>query len=523
MMDGPLLEMTDVSKTFPGVHALDGVRFDLRAGEVHALMGENGAGKSTLIKILSGVYQPNGGTILLGGQRVTIQSPHHAQALGISPVHQEVNLEPYLTVAENIFLGRQPKGRFGLVDHGRMQREASALLASLGVSIDPTALVGAISIAERQMVAIARAVSTDARIIIFDEPTSSLSERETELLFGIIQQLRSKGVGVIYISHRMEEIFRLCDRVTVFRDGRYVATKKVADTRLPEIIAMMIGRDISDLFRKEPVAIGEPVLEVRNLSKRGVLDDISFTLHRGEILGIAGLVGAGRTELARAIFGDLLPDNGQVLIEGRSVHPRSPRDAIKAGIGLVPEDRKDQGLVTGLSVQQNISMPSMRSLSRFSVISVAKEKILARDYVKRLAIRTPSMEQKVMFLSGGNQQRVVIAKWLATNPRVLIVDEPTRGIDVGAKAEIHSLMSELAKQGVGILMISSELPEVLAMSDRILVMYAGTIAGELRGDRATQEEVMHLATGQVAPATRNGHSDLPVPSSSAEGDSRYAD
>lgn len=522
-MDTPLLEMLDISKTFPGVHALDSVRFDLRAGEVHALMGENGAGKSTLVKILSGVYQPNSGTILINGLPVTIQSPHHAQALGISPVHQEVNLEPYLTVAENIFLGRQPKGRFGLVDHGRMQREAASLLAGLGVSIDPSALVGTVSIAERQMVAIARAVSTDARIIIFDEPTSSLSERETELLFGIIQRLRSQGIGVIYISHRMEEIFRLCDRVTVFRDGRYVATKNVADTRLQEIIAMMIGRDISDLFRKEAVPIGEPVLEVRNLSKRGVLDDISFTLRRGEILGIAGLVGAGRTELARAIFGDLRPDGGQVLIEGKQVQPRTPRDAIKAGIGLVPEDRKDQGLVTGLSVQQNISMPLMRSLARFSVISVAKEKALARDYVQRLAIRTPSIEQKVMYLSGGNQQRVVIAKWLATNPRVLIVDEPTRGVDVGAKAEIHSLLSDLAKQGVGILMISSELPEVLAMSDRILVMYAGTIAGELPGDRATQEEIMHLATGQEAPATGARPTGAPVRSGSAEGGSPYAD
>ena len=496
-MQTPLLEMSGISMVFPGVHALDSVRFDLLAGEVHALVGENGAGKSTLVKIMSGVYQPTEGNMLIDGQPVHVQDPNHAQALGISPVHQEVNLEPYLTVAENIFLGRQPKGRFGLIDHSRMQKDAASLLGGLGVSLDPSAVVGSLSIADRQMVAIARAVSTDARIIIFDEPTSSLTERETDLLFSIIAKLRDDGRGVIYISHRMEEIFRLCDRVTVFRDGRYVATKPVAATNLQEIIAMMIGRDVSDLFRKASVPIGAPVLQVRNLTKRGVLEDISFTLHRGEILGISGLVGAGRTELARAIFGDLRFDSGEILVQGQPVTPRSPRDAISAGIGLVPEDRKDQGLVTGLSVQQNISMPLMRALSRFSVIGLAREKALAREYVQRLAIRTPSIDQKVMYLSGGNQQRVVIAKWLATKPKVLIVDEPTRGVDVGAKAEIHALLCDLARQGVGVLMISSELPEVLAMSDRILVMHAGRIAGELQGEAATQAEIMHLATGQA--------------------------
>jgi ribose transport system ATP-binding protein len=510
-MQIPLLEMTGISKVFPGVHALDSVQFELRAGEVHALVGENGAGKSTLVKILSGVYQPTEGSILIDGRAVHVQDPNHAQSLGISPVHQEVNLEPYLTVAENIFLGRQPKGRLGLIDHARMHRDAASLLADLGVSLDPTAVVGTLSIAERQMVAIARAVSTDARIIIFDEPTSSLTDRETDLLFSIIVKLRADGRGVVYISHRMEEIFRLCDRVTVFRDGRYVATKAMADTGLQEIIAMMIGRDVSDLFRKATVPIGEPVLQVRNLTRRGVLEDISFTLHRGEILGIAGLVGAGRTELARAIFGDLRFDSGEILVQGQPVSPRTPRDAINAGIGLVPEDRKDQGLVTGLSVQQNISMPVMGALSRFNVIRLAREKALARDYVQRLAIRTPSIEQKVMYLSGGNQQRVVIAKWLATRPRVLIVDEPTRGVDVGAKAEIHALLCELAREGVGVLMISSELPEVLAMSDRILVMHAGRIAGELQGEAATQSEIMHLATGQVPKPDYPGRAVAPGP------------
>lgn len=496
MLSHSLLEMSHISKSFPGVRALEDVQFSLRAGEVHALMGENGAGKSTLVKILSGVYQPTEGQILLDGQPVQIQNPAYAQQLGISPVHQEVNLEPYLSVAENIFLGRQPRGKFGLIDRPRMQKETSELLGRIGVSIDPGALAGTISIAERQMVAIARAVSTEARIIIFDEPTSSLTGRETELLFTIIRKLRSQGIGIIYISHRMDEIFKLCNRVTVFRDGRFVACQPIEETSLEEIITMMIGRDLGDLFRKQPVPIGEVVLEVRHLTKRGVLNDISLQVHRGEIVGLAGLIGAGRTELARAIFGDLKFDQGEILIEGRPLAPRNPRDAISAGIGLVPEDRKEQGLVTGLSVQRNISLPLLRTLSRFNVINTARERALAREFVQKLAIRTPSIDQKVMYLSGGNQQRVVIARWLATKPRVLIVDEPSRGVDVGAKADIHALLCQLAGQGVAILMISSELPEVLAMSDRILVMHAGRIAGELAAGEATQEKIMNYATGR---------------------------
>jgi ribose transport system ATP-binding protein len=501
MLSQTLLEMSHISKSFPGVQALDDVQFNLRAGEVHALMGENGAGKSTLVKILSGVYQPTQGQILLAGQPIEIQNPSYAQELGISPVHQEVNLEPYLSVAENIFLGRQPRGKFGLIDHARMQRETAELLERLGVSINPAATVATISIAERQMVAIARAVSSEARIIIFDEPTSSLTDREIELLFTIITRLRSSGVGIIYISHRMDEIFKLCDRVTVFRDGRFVACKPIEETSLEDIITMMIGRDLGDLFRKQPVPIGEVALEVRHLTKRGVLNDISLQVRHGEIVGIAGLMGAGRTELARAIFGDLKFDQGEILIEGRSIAPRNPKDAISAGIGLVPEDRKDQGLVTGLSVQRNISMPLMRALSRFNIINTSKEKALAREFVQKLTIRTPSIDQKVMYLSGGNQQRVVIAKWLATEPKVLIVDEPSRGVDVGAKADIHALLCQLAGQGVAILMISSELPEVLAMSDRILVMYAGSIAGELTASEATQEKIMSYATGHQSLAT----------------------
>jgi ABC-type sugar transport system ATPase subunit len=494
----PLLELRAIAKSFPGVRALDGVRFDLRRGEVHALMGENGAGKSTLVKILSGVYRPDAGEILLEGAPVAIASPSHAQSLGISPVHQELHLEPHLTVAENIFLGRQPLGRFGLIDRRKMEREAGRLLQGLGVAISPATLLRALSIAEKQIVAIARAVSTDARIMIFDEPTSSLTDREAALLFGMIGRLREQGLGIVYISHRMDEIFRLCDRVTVFRDGRCIATKPVAATDLRDLIGMMIGRELELFPQAAPAAVGEPVLQVRGLTKRGLLANISFTLCRGEIVGMAGLVGAGRTELARAVFGDLAYDAGEVLLDGRAVPGGSPRAAIAAGIGLVPEDRKEQGLVTGLSVRQNIALPLLKQLSQFGLLSSARERRLAEQYTERLAIRTPSIEQKVVFLSGGNQQRVVIAKWLATAPKVLIVDEPTRGIDVGAKAGIHALLRELAQQGVAILMISSDLPEVLAMSDRVLVMCQGRIAGELTRAQATQEAVMYYATGHGA-------------------------
>lgn len=498
----PLLRLRGISKTFPGVRALEGIDFDLNAGEIHALMGENGAGKSTFVKILSGLYRPDEGLITLDGLTVEISSPRHARSLGVSPVHQELHLEPYLSVAENIFLGRQPIGRFGLVDYRAMKREAARLLDDLGAKIEPTRLVGSISTAQRQIVAVARAISTRCRVIIFDEPTSSLTEREATLLFQAIRRLSAQGIGVIYISHRMEEIFRLCDRVTVLRDGRYVATKPVAETSMRDLIAMMIGRDLSDLFRKEQAAIGEPVLEVRGVSARGLLDNISLTVRKGEIVGLAGLVGAGRTELARAIFGDLATDAGTLAVGGKTVlKGHSPRVAIAAGIGLVPEDRKEQGVVTELSVRQNVGMALLKSLSRLNVVNAAAERRLAERYTARLAIKTPSIDQKTLYLSGGNQQRVVIAKWLALQPRVLIVDEPTRGIDVGATADIHALLSDLAKQGMAILMISSDMAEILAMSDRILVMRQGRIEGELSREEATQERIMRLATGQFAEAS----------------------
>ena len=498
----PLLRLKGISKTFPGVRALEGIDFDLNPGEIHALMGENGAGKSTFVKILSGLYRPDEGVIVLDGVTVEILNPSHARLLGVSPVHQELHLEPYLSVAENIFLGRQPIGRLGLVDYRSMNREAARLLDDLGASIDPTRLVGSISTAQRQIVAIARAISIRCRVIIFDEPTSSLTEREAALLFQAIRRLSAQGIGVIYISHRMEEIFRLCDRVTVLRDGRYVATKPVAETSMRDLIAMMIGRDLSELFRKEQAPIGDTVLEVRGVCARGLLDNVSLTVRKGEIVGLAGLVGAGRTELARAIFGDLAIDAGTLAIGGEPIlRAHSPRAAIAAGIGLVPEDRKEQGVVTELSVRQNVGMALLKSLSRFNIVNAAAERRLAERYVARLAIKTPSIDQKTLYLSGGNQQRVVIAKWLALQPKVLIVDEPTRGIDVGATADIHALLCDLAKQGMAILMISSDMAEILAMSDKILVMRQGRIEGELSREEATQERIMRLATGQLAEAS----------------------
>jgi ribose transport system ATP-binding protein len=494
-MTAPPLQLIAISKGFPGVQALSDVQFDLKAGEIHALMGENGAGKSTLIKILCGAQTPDSGQILIDGAAVSIGSPVVAGELGISPVHQELSLEPYLSIAENIFLGRQPVNRLGLIDRRQMLAAARGVLNELGVDLDPSAIVGRLSIAERQVVAIARAVSTRARFMIFDEPTSSLTRRESDLLLKMIRRLRDQGVGIIYISHRMEEIFDLCDRVTVLRDGKFVATHDVANITLDDLVRMIVGRSIAAASPRPQTKAGNVVLEVSGLSKRGLLKDISFDLHRGEILGLSGLVGAGRTELARALFGDLVPESGEIRINGTKVDIRTPRQAIAAGIGLVPEDRKEEGLVLAQSVMANIGMPQLKFFSRLSVISARRERRLAERYVQDLAIRTPSVDQNAMYLSGGNQQRVVIAKWLATKPKILIVDEPTRGVDIGAKAELHALLRDLAAEGMAILMISSDMPEVLAVSDRILVMHQGRLAGELSAENATQEAVMSFAMG----------------------------
>jgi len=491
------LQVRGLSKLFPGVRALDAVDFDVQTGEVHALVGENGAGKSTLIKILSGVHLPSAGQILLDASPVSISSPEQAQLMGISPVHQEVHLVPLLSVAENILLGRQPKGRFGLIDHRRMREIAGGYLAELGMPIDPAETLAQLTVAKQQMVSIARALSVNARILILDEPTASMSDREAKLLFDIIRRLRARGLSVIYISHRLEEVFAVADRVTVLRDGRAVGSHAVGDITLNQVIQLMVGRELSDLFRKEEVAIGPPVLEVKQLNVRGVLHDISFTLHRGEILGVAGLVGAGRTELARALFGADRRDSGEVLLDGKPMNARSPGEAIAHGLGLAPEDRKQHGLIMGMSVAHNMTLANLFRRQRLGFINLRRERDTAQDYVRRLGIRTPDVQRDVKFLSGGNQQRVVIAKWLETRPRVLILDEPTQGVDVGAKAEIHALMVDLARSGVGILMISSDLPEVLQMSDRLLVMHQGRITGCLGREEASQEQVMRYATDTV--------------------------
>ncbi|CCW34923.1 ABC-type sugar transport system, ATPase component [Chthonomonas calidirosea] len=492
----PLLEMRHISKQYPGVKALDDVSFSLEHGEVHALLGENGAGKSTLIKILSGVTMADRGEIYIEGKPVVIDNPQKAMDLGISTIYQEFNLVPYLSAAENIFLGREPQGMLpGFVDFKTLYREAQQLMDRIRARFDVRTPVNQLSVAQQQMVEIAKALGRKTKILVMDEPTATLTEHEIEALFDLIRQLRSEGISVIYVSHRLEEIFEICDRATVLRDGHYVATKKVAELTRDEIIRLMVGRELKEAIPKVVVPIGPPVLRVSHLNRKGVLHDISFEVHRGEIVGLAGLVGAGRTETARAIFGADPIDSGTIEVDGKPVRIRSPRDAIRAGIGLVTEDRKQQGLVLGMAVRSNNTLSNLQALSAAGFIRLGKERSVAEKYRQELSIKTPTIEQTVKNLSGGNQQKVVLAKWLFAGAKVLILDEPTRGIDVRAKSEIYELMNELASQGVGILMISSELPEILGMSDRILVMHEGRIVGELRREEATQEKIMHLATG----------------------------
>lgn len=485
-----VLTLKGVGKSFPGVRALDAVDFDVRAGEVHALLGENGAGKSTLIKIVSGVYQADQGTVSLDGKQVSFESPQAAHAAGIATIYQELLLFPELSVAENIFMGHAPRGRFGALKWGAMRREAKALLASLDIhDLDPDDIVGALSVGNRQRVEIAKALSQDARILIMDEPTAALTEHDVERLFGIVRLLRDRGVGIVYISHRLEEVFLLADRVSVLRDGKYVATKQVTETSHDDLIEMMVGRRIDQLFPKIEAVIGEPVLEVSNLVRRPMTNDVSLTVRAGEIVGLAGLVGAGRSELALTIFGVTPAERGSVRIEGQEVTIDSPGKATSLGIAYVPEDRGHQGLVRPMSVTPNVSMAILERLSARGVIDRGAERALAEKSVDQFAIRTAGIDQIVGKLSGGNQQKIVLAKWLATEPKLLIMDEPTRGIDVGAKAEIHRLMSELAGQGLAILMISSELPEIMGMSDRILVMRDGRIVSGMARAEATQEAI----------------------------------
>ncbi|MDW8206972.1 MAG: sugar ABC transporter ATP-binding protein [Chloroherpetonaceae bacterium] len=488
--------MRHISKQYPGVRALDDVSLTVYPGEVHALLGENGAGKSTLMKILAGAQSRDSGEILLYGQPVAIDSPHRAMELGIAIIYQEFNLVPYLSAGENIFLGREPRATLpGFVDFKALYRMAQEILDRLGVKIDARTPVNQLSVAQQQMVEIAKAASQQARILVMDEPSATLTDHELQALFQLIRQLRDEGVSILYISHRLEEIFEICDRATILRDGRWIATRSVSDLTREEIIRLMVGRELREAIPKVAVEPGPPALAVKHLNRAGVLHDVSFHVCRGEIVGLAGLVGAGRTETARAIFGADPIDSGTIEVFGRPVTIRSPQDAIRHGIGLVTEDRKQQGLVLGMAVRENTTLANLGALSSLGFIRRNAERQVAEQYRKSLAIKTPSIEQTVQNLSGGNQQKVVLAKWLFTGSKILIFDEPTRGIDVGAKSEIYRLMNDLAAQGVAILMISSELPEILGMSDRILVMHEGRIAGELSRAEATQEKIMHLATG----------------------------
>jgi ribose transport system ATP-binding protein len=491
--------MYGISKAFPGVQALSDVSFDLRPGEIHALVGENGAGKSTLMKILTGAIPRDAGTISLRGQPVEIAGPRSALALGISIIHQELTLIPYLTVAQNIYLGREPRGLLlGTVDWRELNRQAGALLGRLGLDIAPATLVSELSIAQRQMVEVAKALSLNASIIAMDEPTSALSDREVAALFDFMRQLRGQGVGLIYISHRLAEVFEVADRVTVLRDGQLVGSAPIGELTEAKIINWMVGRELGEMYPKTATPQPDVALKVQGLSRGDDLREVSFELHRGEILGLAGLVGAGRTFVVRALFGADPVDAGEIWLDGRRVEIRSPQQAIRLGVGFVPEDRKAQGLFLGMALRNNITVTILDVLSRLGVIHRGRRESLARRYVEELGIRTPGLGQRVRNLSGGNQQKVVIARWLTLHPKVLLLDEPTRGIDVGAKAEIHALMSELAAQGVGILMISSELPEVLGVSDRILVMREGQIVGEFTRGQATQDAIMACATGGAA-------------------------
>ena len=494
-MTQPLIRMTGIDKRFPGVHALKAVDFDLRAGEVHALMGENGAGKSTLMKCLSGVYQPDSGAIAVAGQAVTLPNPRAAQDLGIGIIHQELALMRDLTVGQNIWIGREPRLSFGRIDEERLNAEAAAIFAEMKVALDPRAPVAGLTIARQQMVEIAKALSYRPRVLIMDEPTAALNDTEIAELFAIIRRLRSEGVGIIYISHKMDEIKRIADRVTVMRDGAHVGTLAAAETPISRIIALMVGRELGDERVSIPdLTHAELALEVRGIRRGRELRDVSFTLKRGEILGFAGLMGAGRTELARAIFGADPREGGEIIVHGHHIPIASPQDAVRAGIGYLSEDRKHFGLALPMDVRANIALASLpRYTGALGVIDEAKLAEIARDYIGQLAIKTPGDRQEVRLLSGGNQQKVVIAKWLLRDCDILIFDEPTRGIDVGAKAEIYRLLNDLAAQGKAIIVISSELPEVLRLSHRIAVMCEGRLTGILPGG-AAQEDIMALAT-----------------------------
>jgi rhamnose transport system ATP-binding protein len=491
-----VLALEDVSKSFGAVAALRGAHLELRSGEAHALVGENGAGKSTLVKVLAGVHGPDTGRVLLDGRPVHLDSPAAARAAGIAVIYQEPTLFPDLSVAENIFMGRQPLAAGRRIDRKELHARCAALFERLGVRLDPERPARGLSIADQQMVEIAKALSFDARVLVMDEPTAALSGVEVERLFTVARSLRDAGAAVLFISHRFEEVFDLCDRITVMRDGQWVVTDDAADLTVDQVVRLLVGRDVSSLFPKQDVEPGEVVLSVRGLTRRGVFSDVSFDVRAGEIVALAGLVGAGRSEVVRAVFGVDAYDEGSVEVAGRPLRPGRPAAAMAAGIALVPEDRRQQGLVMELSVERNATLTRRWQLARWGLLSSRAERATAAEWSTKLQVKAGKLADPVSTLSGGNQQKVVLAKWLSTNPTVLIVDEPTRGIDVGTKAEVHRLLSQLAADGLAVVMVSSELPEVLGMADRVLVMHEGRLVDDIPRARADEDSVMLAATGQ---------------------------
>ncbi|MFI8496241.1 sugar ABC transporter ATP-binding protein [Peribacillus butanolivorans] len=488
-----ILEMENITKEFPGVKALDNIQLKVKKGSVHALMGENGAGKSTLMKIIFGIYTPDKGTIKFKGKELKVSSTKEALKNGISMIHQELTPVPHMTVAENIFLGREPSyGKLGWVNNKKMIEDARGLFNKLNVNIDPNSKMKDLSIANMQMVEITTAVSYNADLIIMDEPTSAITEKEVEQLFEIINSLKAKGVSIIYISHKMDEIFKICDELTVFRDGQYIGTKGAHELNQDTLIQMMVGREIKQVFHKEKAEIKEVVLSVNNLRKEGKFNNVSFEVRKGEILGIAGLMGSGRTEIIESIFGIDPPDSGDIYIHGEKVNIKSPRDAIKHKLSLLTEDRKI-GAILPISIRENMIISNVDQFLKHGYINKKLVDETCNEQVEKLNIKTPSIDQLIMNLSGGNQQKVLLARWLLNDPDILILDEPTRGIDVGAKSEIHKLMSKLAQDGKAIIMISSEMPEVLGMSDRVIVMHEGYKKGELSREEANQEKILEVA------------------------------
>lgn len=495
-MQSPILELQNISKEFSGVKALSDVSLTVYPGSVHALVGENGAGKSTLMKILTGAYSKTSGRIFFEGQEIDTMDPKLSKKLGIHCIYQELNVMKNMTVAENVFIGAQPVTKLGLIDWKQMYDAAAEIFASLQLEINPKQLVKELSIAQKQMVEIARAISQQAKILIMDEPTSSLSERETEVLLSLVEELKKKGVSILYISHRMDEIFRICDTVTVLRDGTHIKTIPLSEVKnVDSLVELMVNRKVTDYFNKVEVELGKPILRVENLSKQGVLKDISFEVRKGEILGIAGLVGAGRSEIAKALFGMLAKDTGDVFIEDQKVEIRNPSDAIRLGLGFVTENRKETGLALKQSVRANITMSNLKKYVKYLLVQKTAEKKIAEEYRQKLNIKTATLEQPISSLSGGNQQKAILSRWIIQEPRILILDEPCRGVDVGAKAEIFAQISQLAQQGVAIIMISSEIPEIVGMSDRVLVMREGSIAGFLEKSSITPDNILKLAFG----------------------------